>query len=210
MNLSLVGNLSVSELISLAAHWLTLWLGLSLLSRRPRSSATVLVAAAFLVVSAYLLSVVFLLTPESGRADLFWNRWLGGWEFFAPVLLLHAFLVLTGTRLPRQRLLLALAYATAIAITALSMWGTLIFAYRMPAGAGLNAKGVFVVGRFRVHPGGAGSRHLRARPRSYCFALAAWRRRGAFSTLADDRRQCHASVRRWPDVRQSLRWFAAD
>ena len=149
MNLSLVGNLSVSELISLAAHWLTLWLGLSLLSRRPRSSANVLVAAAFLVVSAYLLSVVFLLTPESGRADLFWNRWLGGWEFFAPVLLLHAFLVLTGTRLPRQRLLLALAYATAIAITALTMWGTLFFAYRIPAGAGRDARGVFVVGRFQ-------------------------------------------------------------
>ena len=64
MNGALIGNLSVSELISLAAHWLTLWLGLSLLSRRPRSTATMLVAAAFLVVSAYLLSVVFLLTPS--------------------------------------------------------------------------------------------------------------------------------------------------
>ena len=65
------------------------------------------------------------------------------------MLLLHAFLVLTGTRLPRQRLLLALAYATAIAITALTMWGTLFFAYRIPAGAGRDARGVFVVGRFQ-------------------------------------------------------------
>ena len=97
MDATIIGQLTLAELSTLAAHWLTLWLSLNLLSRRPRSSASTLAAAAFLVVSAYLLSVAFLLTPESGAADVFWDRWLGGWEFLAPALLLHAFLRLTGS-----------------------------------------------------------------------------------------------------------------
>lgn len=147
MNATIVAHLRVDELLTLTAQWLTLWLGLSLLSRRPRSAATTLAAAAFLVVSAYLLSVAFLLTPELGRADLFWDRWLSDWAFFAPVFLLHAFLSLTGTRLPRQRLVLALLYAAAAAIAALGMWSPWLFSYRIPAGALPGAKGVFVPGR---------------------------------------------------------------
>jgi hypothetical protein len=146
MNAEIIGHVSAPELITLVAHWVALWLGLSLLIRRPRSAASALAAGAFLVVSAYLLSVVFLLTPESGRADVFWDRWLGGWEFLAPALLLHAFLSLTGTRLPRQRLVLTLAYVAAASVTAMSMWSGLIFTYQIPAGGGPDAKGVFIPG----------------------------------------------------------------
>ena len=72
MNATIVAHLRVYELLTLTAQWLTLWLGLSLLSRRPRSAASTLAGAAFLVVSAYLLSVAFLLTPESGRRRRGW------------------------------------------------------------------------------------------------------------------------------------------
>jgi DNA-binding CsgD family transcriptional regulator len=146
MNATSVAHLHLDVLVTLTAQWLTLWLGLSLLSRRPRSAANTLAAVAFLVVSAYLLSVAFLLTPETGRADVLWDRWLGNWGFFAPVLLLHAFLRLTGVHLPRQRLLLAFLYAAAALTAAMGMWGTLMFAYHVPAAAGPGAKGVFVPG----------------------------------------------------------------
>jgi hypothetical protein len=143
LNATIVGHLTAAELVSLGAHWLTLWLGLTLLSRRPRTSATMLAGAAILVGSAYMLSVVFLLTPESGRADVFWDASLGNLTPFAPVLLMHAFLALTGVRLLRQRLVLWLLYLAAAGIVVLSFFGTLLFAYHVPPGA---AKGVFVVG----------------------------------------------------------------
>lgn len=143
---TVIGHLTAPELVGLAGHWVTLWLALSLLSRRPRSKAGTLTAAALLVGSVYLLSVVFLLTPETGRADLFWDKALGNWTPFGPVLLLHAFLCLTSTRLPRQRLTLTLLYAAAAAVAVTGVWGTLLFAYRVPAGAGPGVKGVFVLG----------------------------------------------------------------
>ena len=146
----IIGHLGVFELLTLTAQWLALWLGLSLLGRRPRSTANTLFAAAFLLVSAYLLSVAFLLTPESGRADIFWDRWLSNWAFFAPVLLLHAFLCLTGTRLPRQRLVLALLYVFAAAIVVMGISSPWFFTYSIPPGAGPDAKGVFVAGRLQA------------------------------------------------------------
>jgi hypothetical protein len=149
VNTPILGHLSLDVLLTLAAQWLTLWLGLSLLSRRPRSTANTLAAAAFFLVAAYLLSVALLLTPQSGRADVFWDRWLSNWTFFAPVLLLHALLRLTGMRLPRARLVLALLYAASTAVVLIGISTTWFFTYRVPAGAAPFAKGEFVPGRLQ-------------------------------------------------------------
>ena len=144
---ALIGPLGSSELLSLVAHWLSLWLGLSLLTRRPRSAASSLAGASFVVLASYLLSTALLLTPESGRADLFWGNWLGDWVAIAPPLLLHAYVRLGDTRLRHQRLLLALVYGGAAIVTVLSLWGSLIFRYRWPAGSiGPAAKGMEAIG----------------------------------------------------------------
>ena len=46
--------------LSLLLHWLSLWLGLYLLSRRPRTAVNVLVGGAIVCMSTYLLCIVLL------------------------------------------------------------------------------------------------------------------------------------------------------
>ena len=132
----------------LAAHWLFLWLGLYLLSNRPRSAPRVLLAGAFVALSTYFLSTAFLAAPQTVPGAGLWGTWLGGWIPFAPAFLVHAFLRLTGTRLPRQRLILALAYGAAALVYALSISDTLIWRYSAPlASATTNVNGSTAPGR---------------------------------------------------------------
>ena len=136
------------ELLLLAAHWLFLWLGLYLLSNRPRSAPRALLAGAFVALSTYFLSAAFLAAPQTVPGASLWGTWLGGWIPFAPAFLLHAFLRLTGTRLPRQRLILALVYGAAALVYALSFSDTLIWRYSAPlANATVNVNGSTVPGR---------------------------------------------------------------
>ena len=47
-----MADLSAVQLLTIVTHWLALWLGLYLLSRRPRSAATALAGLAFTVLAA--------------------------------------------------------------------------------------------------------------------------------------------------------------
>jgi len=132
VNVSLLGHLSTAALLTLALHWLALWLGLYLLSRRPFSAANGLIGLGFVVVSAYLLCTAVGYAPASVAATVFWGKWLGSWVTLAPVLLLHACTLVTGTRLPRQRVTLALIYAMAGFICLITLSDTLV--YRDPTG----------------------------------------------------------------------------
>jgi hypothetical protein len=107
----------------LAAHWLSLWLGFYLLSRRPRPAARILLAFAFISLSTYFLSTAFLVAPEPVPGDQVWGVWV----------LLHAFLKLTGERLPGQRLVLVVVYGAAALMYALSTHDSLVWRYSMPA-----------------------------------------------------------------------------
>ena len=149
MNATILGHIGMDQLLTLIAQWLMLWLGLCLLSRRPRSASNTLAAVAFLLAAAYLLSVALILAPTSGRADVFWDRWLSNWAFFAPALLLHAFLRLTATRLPHRRLALGALYVASAVVVAIGIGTTWFYTYVVPAGTGPDAKGEFIPGRLQ-------------------------------------------------------------
>ena len=131
----------------LAVHWLFLWLGLYLMGRRPRSAAGVLLGCAFVTLSTYFLSTAFLAAPEYVIGDDLWGVWLGSWASLAPALLVHAFLLLTGTRLPHQRVVLVVVYAAAAVMCALGFSHTLIYRYRpAPPGATADLNGTLTGG----------------------------------------------------------------
>lgn len=130
----------------LAGHWLALWLGLYLIGRRPRSGATVLAGLAYLALATYLSAAAILLAPERFPNELIW---VGALCFtpFAPVLLLHAFLRLTGSGLPLERALLAALYAFAALIYVLSLDNALIYPWTAPESeAGVAVDGASGVG----------------------------------------------------------------
>jgi hypothetical protein len=112
----------------LLVFWLSLWLGLYLLSRRPRSAVTVLTGLAYVALSTYVLSTAVLAAPERVPHDMIWGGYLSVAPF-APALLLHAFLRLTGTRLPHHRAVLACFYACAAAVYLLGLSPTLLYRY---------------------------------------------------------------------------------
>src|SRR5690606_24954901 len=93
---ALSAHLAAPEMVTLVAHWLSLWLGLYLLSRRPRSAALSLAGLSFVAISAYLLCDALLLVPASMEAAIAAGKWLGGLVSFAPAFLLHAYLRLGG------------------------------------------------------------------------------------------------------------------
>ena len=127
MSGKIAGDLDFFTLLTLIAHWLSLWLGLYLLSRRPRSLTMALAAGAYLVLSMYFLRTSFQLMPlPDATADTL-GSWLGNWIPLAPVLLLHAFLRLTGQRLPRQRALLLALYGAALVMSLLGFSDTLLY-----------------------------------------------------------------------------------
>ncbi len=106
------------ELTMLAVHWFTLWLALYLLTRRPLLLPGVLIGAGFAAVSAYFLSLAYYLSPEILGGRWFWGVTLSSIVSFAPVLLLHALLVLTGSRLPWRRVILGIFYVAAALVFA--------------------------------------------------------------------------------------------
>lgn len=147
MSGTIVAHLGASELLTLVVHWLTLWLGLYLLSRRPRSAATALAGLAFLTLSGYLVNTAILFAPEPSAEAVFWGSWVGVWVPLAPALLLHAFLYLTGTRLSRQRSVLAVVYGAAAAVVLLGFSDTLLYHYWAPGSqAATNGKGFVAIG----------------------------------------------------------------
>jgi hypothetical protein len=118
------------EVVMLAVHWLCLWLGFHLLGRRPRSRATVLAGLAYVALAGYVLNALVLVAPERVPVNILWGIVLGGLVPFAPALLLHAYLSLTGVRLPRQGLVLGLVYAGAVAVYLLGFTDTLLYTYQ--------------------------------------------------------------------------------
>jgi hypothetical protein len=135
------------EVVMLAVFWLALWLGLYLLSRRPRSSPVVLAGLAYLAMASYVLTTTVLAAPERVPWDMFWGDWLGGFAPFAPVLLLHADLSLTGIRLPRQRAVLAVLYVAAAVVYVIDFSPTLLYHYHPAvAGATTSLNGTSTIG----------------------------------------------------------------
>jgi len=131
---------SLSIAISLIGHWLFLWLGFYLLSRRPRSTASKLAAAALLCVSVYMLGTSLLWMSTTRAEAVLWSRLLTQWSFFAPVLWLNTMFALTGSRMPRRRLVLTFLYAWAVALAVLGWTDTLLFDYwSAPVGVGSDA-----------------------------------------------------------------------
>jgi len=124
------------DLSIIAAHWLSLWLGLYLLSRRPSSGAGALVGCACLTLSAYLLATASTLAPGPLPGRALWGAALGGWVALSPALLLHAFLKLTDSRLSHQRLLLIVAYTAAAVVCVLSFSTWRVFAWDTASTAG--------------------------------------------------------------------------
>jgi len=118
-----------TELFMFAAHWLALWLGLYLLSRRPRFAAGILLGIAFVALSTYFVSSAQLVAPEPVPGPDLWGIWLGSWAPAAPALLVHAFLALTGQRLAHQRALLIVVYAAAAVVLAASLNDVLIYRF---------------------------------------------------------------------------------
>ena len=115
----------------LLGHWLALWLGFYLIGRRPRSRATLLAGLAYLALATYLSSGAILLASERFPHVMIWGGVLC-FTPFAPVLLLHAFLRLTGSALPRERVVLGALYAFAAIIYILSLDSTLIYPWTPP------------------------------------------------------------------------------
>lgn len=113
----------------LAAHWLSLWLALYLLSRRPRSAAGALLAAAFIALSTYFLSSAQLVAAERVPGPELWGDWLGSWVPAAPAFLVHALLTLTGQTCGHRRLLLIVVYAAAALILAAGLNDVLVYRY---------------------------------------------------------------------------------
>ena len=116
------------QLFTLVVHWLSLWLGLYLIDRRPRSQPTVLTGAAVVSMSLYVLGTALLFDPQPISAA---REWWGGFAtclvYFAPVLLLHAMLRLTGVVLAAEKVVLTVAYAAAAVVCALSWSDTLLY-----------------------------------------------------------------------------------
>ena len=123
------------ELAIIVANWLSLWLGFYLLSRRPRSAAGALVGCACITLAAYLLATASTLAPGPLPSREWWGAALGGWVALSPALLLHAFLKLTDSRLPHQRILLAIAYSAAAAVCILAFSPTRVFLWQSAASA---------------------------------------------------------------------------
>ena len=115
--------------LSLLFHWLSLWLGLYLLSRRPRTDVNLLAGGAIVCMSAYLLCIVLIVTATSLADAVLWTRVLGGWSSFAAVLFMHAMMALTGWRPPYRRALLAVAFAGGVILFALGFSDTLFYDY---------------------------------------------------------------------------------
>ena len=94
---------SGAQLLSLVGHWLSLWLGLYLFVRRPRSLPTMLVGAAIVSVSLYVLGTALLFESHAvSEATEWWAAFATSWVYFGPVLLLHGMLRLTrGSAAPR-------------------------------------------------------------------------------------------------------------
>lgn len=126
-------DLDFFTLLTLIAHWLSLWLAFYLLSRRPRTVTTAIAASAYLLLSIYFLRTSFQLMPIPDATAATLGAWLGNWIPLAPVLLLHAFLRLTRQRLPRQRALLPALYGVALIISLLGFSNTLLYAKGMAA-----------------------------------------------------------------------------
>jgi hypothetical protein len=143
---ALAGHVSHAELLMFSLQWLSLWLGFSLLSRR-HSAASTLAACAFICLSTYFLSSAYLLAPERVPGSELWGAWVGNLVPFAPALLLHACLCLTGARRPRQRVLLALTYGLAAAVFLAGFSNRLLYHYLAPGSAAAkSANGALVIG----------------------------------------------------------------
>lgn len=140
-------GVAAAELAMLAGHWLTLWLGLYLLSRRPRSRAAALAAGAFVAVSSYFVSAAFMLAPQRLPNASLWNLWVGTWWPLAPALLFHSVLSLTGLRPPGRRAVLALVYAVAATVSGFSWVDGLLYRYiPAPPGAVADVNGTLATG----------------------------------------------------------------
>jgi DNA-binding CsgD family transcriptional regulator len=109
----LVAGVNGFGVLALVAHWSSLWLGLYLVSRRPRFAASVLAGLALMVVSAYLLDVTFHNAPASAAGVVTRMEFLTGSAAFGPALLLHSCMRLTGTRAAWKGWLLGVVYALA-------------------------------------------------------------------------------------------------
>jgi hypothetical protein len=116
MNSPLVAGFNSYGLIGLFAHWLALWIGMYLVSRRPCFAATLLAGIAFIAASTYVLDVAFFNVPTSVVGVIARERWLANWVNFVPPLLLHSYVRLTDLRFTGRRWLLALAYVFAAVV----------------------------------------------------------------------------------------------
>jgi hypothetical protein len=97
--------------------------------------------------AGYLVSIAVLLAPEYVPWDLLWGGAVGGLIAFAPVLLLHSFVCLTGVRLPAQGAVLACLYAGGALVFALGFSDTLLYVYeKAPAGATTDVNGTIGIG----------------------------------------------------------------
>jgi DNA-binding CsgD family transcriptional regulator len=130
----------------LLGHWLSLWLGFYLIGRRPRSQATLLAGLAYLALATYLSSAAILLALEHFPHVMIWGGVLC-FNPFAPPLLLHAFLRLTGSALPRERAVLVGLYTLAALVYVLSLDSALIYPWTPPQpGAAEAVNGVVGIG----------------------------------------------------------------
>lgn len=126
MHITGIMQFQPAGLALLLGHWLALWLGFYLIGRRPRSQATLLAGLAYLALATYLSSAAILLALEHFPNVMIWGGVLC-FNPFAPPLLLHAFLRLTGSALPRERAVLVGLYALAALVYLLSLDFTLIY-----------------------------------------------------------------------------------
>lgn len=112
----LVAGLNGYGVLALAAHWCSLWLGMYLVSRRPRYAASVLAGLAFIAVSTYLFEVALYNSPTSVAGIVTRAKWLAGAVMFGPPLLLHASVRVAQSRAAWMRWLTVLAYAFAAVV----------------------------------------------------------------------------------------------
>ena len=130
-----LAGLGVAELLALLVQWSTLWLGLYLIGRTPRSRATTLTGAAIVVLAFYQLAVALtLLSPIPPASPATYAREIGAWIPFAPVLILHAVLYITGLSRRRWRPVLVALYVSAGAVAALFLAGHSLMYADVPAG----------------------------------------------------------------------------
>jgi len=120
-------------LVSLIAHWLTVWAGFYLLTRRPRSLATVLAAMAMLSMAAYVVGVAFLDASHSRAEAVLWGRLYIWAPTLASLLWFHSMLELTETSFRLKRWLLAVGYGAVCVLAALGLTATLVYDYYGPA-----------------------------------------------------------------------------